>query len=337
MTGKVETFEPKCRFPLTAFDDIRLTSERDYLLKGLWPREGLAVAWGAPKCGKSFWATDAAMHVALGWEYRSRRVQQAPVVYVAGEGQHGFKKRIEAFRQQNMQLDYDPPPFFLLGEPVDLIGDHQTLIADIRAQVGDRLPGLVVLDTLNRTLRGSENDPEDMGRYVAAADAIRSAFACCVVVIHHCGTDGNRPRGHTSLTGAADAQFSVTKSPAGTVTVTSEFVKDGPEGETLSFTLRQVEVGIDDDGDDITSCVVEPTEPETIEPAIKRPTGNTGTMLTILEEAGPAGLTVEEWNEQARQAGIGAARQRLYEIRVTLKRKKLVYESQDGRWHVMSR
>ena len=41
---------------------------------------GLAVVWGAPKCGKSFWTFDALMHVALGWEYRGRRVRQGTIV-----------------------------------------------------------------------------------------------------------------------------------------------------------------------------------------------------------------------------------------------------------------
>jgi hypothetical protein len=30
-----------------------------------------------------------------------------------------------------------------------------------------------------------------------------------VVIVHHCGIEGTRPRGHSSLTGAADAQLAV--------------------------------------------------------------------------------------------------------------------------------
>jgi hypothetical protein len=39
-----------------------------------------------------------------------------------------------------------------------------------------------VLDTLNRSLAGSESDDEDMAAYVKAADAIREAFGCAVVI-----------------------------------------------------------------------------------------------------------------------------------------------------------
>src|SRR5207248_1649779 len=85
-------------FPLRAFENVRLqTEQRNYLVKGLLANTGLAVIWGPPKCGKSFWAADLGMHIALGWNYRGHKVQQAPVVYVALEGRHGFPARIEAF------------------------------------------------------------------------------------------------------------------------------------------------------------------------------------------------------------------------------------------------
>jgi hypothetical protein len=58
------------RFKLVPFDKISVGSERVYLVKGIIPRLGLVVIWGPPKCGKSFWTYDLAMHIALGWEYR---------------------------------------------------------------------------------------------------------------------------------------------------------------------------------------------------------------------------------------------------------------------------
>jgi hypothetical protein len=44
-------------FPFTAFADIKLNAkERNYIVKGLLPRSGLAVVWGPPKSGKAFGA-----------------------------------------------------------------------------------------------------------------------------------------------------------------------------------------------------------------------------------------------------------------------------------------
>ena len=91
-----------------------------------------------------------AMHVALGREYRGRRVHQGPVVYCCFEGQSGISARIEAFRQRFMPEDADAVPFYLQPAPMDLIKEHQELIASIRDL--EEAPVAVVLDTFNRSL-----------------------------------------------------------------------------------------------------------------------------------------------------------------------------------------
>ena len=112
-----------------------------------------------------------------------------------------------------------------------------------------------MLDTLNRSLTGSESNHRDMGAYIKAADALRDAFGCLVLVVHHCGHDGSRPRGHSSLGGAVDALIAV-KKDGETVTATLERCKNGPEGSMIASRLVSVDIGTDDEGDPITSCVV---------------------------------------------------------------------------------
>jgi RecA-family ATPase len=205
------------------FSDIRLGTHRRDLLAKLIPRVGLIIFWGPPKCGKSFLVFDMAMHVAMGREYRGRRVHQGPVVYCAFEGQTGIEARVEAFRQKFMAEDGDAPPFYLEPVTLNLVGEHQALIDVIRRQLPEGRPVAVVLDTLNRSMQGSESNDEDMSNYVKAADAIREAFGCAVIVVHHCGIEGTRPRGHTSLTGAADAQLAVRRDGADNIVVAVEF------------------------------------------------------------------------------------------------------------------
>jgi hypothetical protein len=251
---QTETIGP--RIQLVRFDQITLGTERRDLVRGLIPREGLAVVWGAPKSGKSFWMFDVAMHVALGWDYRGRRVHQGPVVYCAFEGQSGLRARVEAFRQSRLAEEATDVPFYLQSLTLDLIGEHAELIAAIRAQVAEGAPALVVLDTLNRSLRGSESRDEDMAAYVRAADVIREAFKCSVAVVHHCGVNETRPRGHTSLTGAVDVQIAISRDVAENVIATIELAKDGPQGDVIVSRLDIVDVGKDQDGETIRSCVV---------------------------------------------------------------------------------
>ena len=248
------------RIRLVPFSDIRLSRERRDLVARLIPRVGLTVVWGPPKCGKSFWVFDVMMHVALDREYRGRRVHHGPVVYCAFEGQTGIEARVEAFRQKFMAEDGDAPPFYLEPVTLNLVSEHQQLIEVIQRQLPEGKPVAIVLDTLNRSMQGSESNDEDMSSYVKAADAIREAFGCAVIVVHHCGIEGSRPRGHTSLTGAADAQLAVKRDGADNIIVEVEFAKDSAQGDTIVSRLEVVDVGQDEDGEVIRSCVVVPVE-----------------------------------------------------------------------------
>ena len=182
----VEACQPKRRFQPVRFKDIALNTTRAYLVKELIPREGLVVVWGPPKCGKSFFTFDLMLHVALGWRYRGRRVDPGPVVYVACEGERGFGARAEAFREAKLAEGAVDPPFYLLATRLDLVSDSEILALDIKAAMGDGGCAAIVIDTLNRSLAGSESSDEDMSAYVRAADALRERFQCAVIVVHHC-------------------------------------------------------------------------------------------------------------------------------------------------------
>jgi len=257
-TGHTSAASPQIK--LIPFDEITLGTQRRDLVKGLIPRVGLTVIWGPPKCGKSFWGFDVMMHIALGWKYRGRRVNQGPVVYCAFEGAKGFEARKEAFQRRYLAEHQERVPFFLEPVTLDLVRDHRALIATIKTQLGETKPVAVTLDTLNRSIRGSESSDEDMTAYIIAADAIRAAFDCAVIIIHHCGIDGTRPRGHTSLTGACDAQLACKRDPQNNVVVEVEWMKDGAEGAIIASALEVETVGTDEDGEAITSCVVVPVE-----------------------------------------------------------------------------
>ncbi len=90
------------RLHLLPFNAIRLTTKRRDLVKGLVPRIGLTVVYGPPKSGKSFLTFDLAAHVALGRNYRGRRVDQNAAVYCYFEGQSAASARIEGFRQRHL-------------------------------------------------------------------------------------------------------------------------------------------------------------------------------------------------------------------------------------------
>jgi len=331
-------------FPLRAFENIRLDTERrGYLVKGLIPSNGLVVVWGPPKCGKSFWAADLGMHIALGWDYRGRKVQQAPVVYIALEGRHGFPARVEAFRRHH---GVDVAPFYLLSASLDLVAKSGELIASIKAQLGADLPRVIFLDTLNRSLVGSESKDEDMARFLAAAERVAQALNCVVIIVHHCGIDASRPRGHTSLSGAVESQLKVERADGGQVVVTVELAKDFAEGTEISSRLDCVELGTDADGDPITSLVVLPVEGLIQRRAVTRKLSDRQRLaLAALDECAcnggkpapnnlqlPAGINVvqiSEWREELYRKGVldrdaKSPREEFKRIRMQLQARSLI-------------
>ena len=148
------------------------------------------------------------------------------------------------------------PPFHLMASALNLVADQAAFLEALRAQLGEEKPVVVVIDTLNRSLAGSESDDKDMAAYVRAADAIRDAFDCAVVIVHHCGHNGERPRGHSSLIGAVDAQIAVKRDAAENIVATLELSKDGEAGAEIVSRLMPVEVGRDEDDEPIRSCVI---------------------------------------------------------------------------------
>lgn len=201
---------------------------------------------------------------------------------------------------------------------MSLVADQLALIAAILEQ--SLAPAAVVIDTLNRSLAGSESDDRDMAAYVKAADAIRDAFNCAVVIVHHCGHEGTRPRGHSSLMGALDAQVAVTRDAADKIIATVELMKDAPQGESFASRLQVVELGMDDDGDKITSCVVEAADGESTGDRRTKLTKTAKIALSALNEAigdcgeippasnqipnGVKTVTIAQWRTYAYMRGI---------------------------------
>jgi RecA-family ATPase len=69
---------------------------------------------------------------------------------------------------------------------------------------------LAVVDTLARCfVGGEENSARDMGRFVAAADRLRTATGAAALLLHHVSRHGGAIRGSTALPGALDTGIAV--------------------------------------------------------------------------------------------------------------------------------
>jgi RecA-family ATPase len=231
----------------------------EWTIKGVLPRTGLAVVYGASGSGKTFLMLDMAGAVARGADWRGRPVAQGRVVYIVAEGADGFRNRVEAYcRQQDIEPDTvellvipDTPNFLDKVHIKELVAAIKTV-----GQVA-----LIVVDTYARVMvGGNENDSKDTGQAVAHCDLLHKIFKALVVLVHHSGKDATKgARGSGALRAAADVEMEVVRTReyrAATITK----MKDGEDGAELGFNLGIVTIGQDDDGEDITSCVVEHRE-----------------------------------------------------------------------------
>ncbi len=229
-----------------------------WLIKGVVPKADLGVIYGASGSGKSFFALDLACAVATGEEWRGKRVEKARVAYIAAEGAAGFRNRLKALCEQR-KLDIDSLDIFVLAGTPNF-SDPKQIIELVQAMRANGPFGLVFVDTLAQVSAGSdENSGEDMSKILEHCRVVRTHTGAMVLLIHHSGKDEQRgARGWSGIKGALDVEISILRAEENRMAKVSK-MKDGEEGEKFGFKLRPVTLGVDEQGENITSCTIEYT------------------------------------------------------------------------------
>lgn len=283
---EVDSGEPR-RAPMALeWCESTRPAEGSWLVKGVLPSSGLACVYGPSRAGKSFLALEWCLRIAHGDDVLGLRTRQVGVAYVGAEAANGIRKRIRAWMIENGRGDLeegDGAPFALIGRGVDFSSPEAADVEDLIALLTDaaiefkergaRL-GVVVVDTLARATPGAdENSSADMGAALAALERIAEALGVLVVVVHHTGKDASRgARGHSSFFAALDTAIELQHDEeAGTRSLKLAKQKDDEDGRAWGFRLKGVTLGTDADGDPVTSCVVEYTDPPEHASGRKRP------------------------------------------------------------------
>ncbi|WP_080003499.1 AAA family ATPase [Burkholderia pseudomallei] len=247
---------PTMRYRLQSADDLLNAPPLRWLVRGVLPATGFAAVYGPSGSGKSFLALDLCAAIAGGSEWFGRRVTAAPVVYVCLEGEAGLSKRAKAWSVRNKRGL--PGRLRFITQPLDLrqSSDIDDLSTAVLAAGGRG--GLLVVDTLNRAAPGAdENASTDMGEIIEASKELQRRTGGVVLLVHHTGKDGTKGlRGHSSLYAALDAAIEVNRSDDRREWSIAKS-KDDADGERTAFVLRVVELGEDEDGEPVTSCIVE--------------------------------------------------------------------------------
>jgi hypothetical protein len=249
---------PASRYKLQSAGELMQTEPIRWRIKGVIPEQGIGAIYGPSGSAKTFLALDMAMHLAGGAMWFGYRIRRCPVVYVCLEGEAGLSVRLKAYCERKGSI---PEGVDFINQAVNLLDnkDVRDLVLAVQARYAGG--GIVVIDTLNRAAPGmDENSSAEMGRVIAAAKVVQHAVGGLVLFVHHTGKDASKGlRGHSSLHAALDAAIEVSRT--GDVREWSlAKAKDGQDGLSHPFKLEVVTMGLDNDGDLITSCVVQPAQ-----------------------------------------------------------------------------
>jgi hypothetical protein len=182
------------------------------------------------------------------------------------------------------------PQSIVLPEQVDLLASD---FIEFYRRTGENINDLTI-DTFSQTFSGNENQADHVAGYFNALQRrITHPFKCTTNVIHHTGRNSENPRGSYTFEANIDFRFKIERGKSERMTtLTVEKQKDDLELPPLSFHLTRHQVGLDSDGDPITSLTpAYITDPAKFEAAIaESPHGAKKVLLDIAE----IGLTVDQ-------------------------------------------
>ncbi len=206
-------------------NDLKDRPQAVWLIENVVEEKGLTVFFGPDKVGKTAvlsnilwaWTSGRERFLSMDMEGEERRV-----LYVLLEGQANFYSRYDAWcHAYNKGEPVDG--FFVMDEGLSLFQskmeweDPSTWTPSAKRlwnAVDSLRPNVLVIDTLSRATAGMDENSSSMAHVVGMLDHMRDVYNLSTVIVHHTSlADGDRPRGHSSLKGAASSYVRIEGKP----------------------------------------------------------------------------------------------------------------------------
>lgn len=235
-----------------------------WLVKRWIQENALVMVHGPSGGGKTFVVLDWCLRMAAKLtDWHGHRVKPGAVVYLAGEGHHGLRGRIAAWRKHYNIKSLD---MWLSRAGCDLNTPegYRMVVEHIRS-LAER-PLVIVVDTLHRFLLGDENSAQDAKTMLDACAALMREFHCTVILVHHTGVSDeaqHRARGSSAWRGALDIEISIVPGKHDNpIEIVQRKSKDAEMAAPVYVELEQVQIPgwFDEDGEPVTSAVIVPAE-----------------------------------------------------------------------------
>ncbi len=310
-----------------------------YLVPGLIPAQGLAVAYGPTGVAKSFLAVRIGLSVAAGSQWGDQQLDRGVVAFLASEDRYGIEARAvvaaAALELGNLPFEIMTPPCIHadrwtedLAQAVECLGRRHDL--PVR---------LIILDTLGGAFGDlSQNDDGPMSRATGNLISLSAAAQCAVLATHHSGKDADRGhRGSQVLEDRADAFIRLRRVAGGRIEAAEQKMRNGAPGANVSFRLEPCDLQV---GERTVSTMTvadmtfgNRSAPEAEAKAQRSPaklTKDAATSLRALQELCQANgetASIEAWRD-ATYAAFGGRKQDAKRQAFNLARKRLVEGNQ---------
>jgi hypothetical protein len=236
-------------------EQLSSITSSEYIIKNILYENSISAIYGPSMSGKSFLVIDMLACIATGIPWNGHKVKKVPITYLALEGKSGVTNRISAWCKKNNLGTL--PNFRVMIDSIDITDGNQlnNLISSLISH--NQTNGILVIDTLNQSAPDiDENSSKDMGKILRALKKLQKATNCHILIVHHTGKDPSKGlRGHSSLLAALDSAIEIKKNLNGRSWEISKS-KDGKADLQGFFNLEIIELGVDKDGDKITSCAI---------------------------------------------------------------------------------
>lgn len=223
--------------------------DTNWLIDSWIPSKGMTMLFAPSGSGKGFVALDMAFAIACEdiTEWKGYKVlKHGHVIYFAGEGQRGMKKRCAGLchalgvdpSQVKMDIISDTLP---IDDPNPRAGIKRAI-----ANIGSICiePVISIFDTTNRYMCGDENKTVEAGAYIRSCQMIQEEFGCSVITIHHTGQSQdtqNRARGSSVFKASVDIELRLSKE-LNILTLEMTKSKDSEPPSPMKLLMKKVEV-----------------------------------------------------------------------------------------------
>lgn len=251
---------PKDDWLIPADDFSAQPAPISWLVKRWLQSQALIMVHGPSGGGKTFVVLDWCLRIASQTpEWAGQKVRAGNVVYLAGEGHHGLRGRVAAWKHQH-QVGH--LAMWLSKDGCDLNTPTGYLKVVEQIRMLPENPAVIVVDTLHRFLAGDENSAQDAKTMLDACNSLMQEFNCSVILVHHTGVAEeaqHRARGSSAWRGALDIEISIVPGKDDQpMQIVQRKSKDAELAQTVYVELQQVTIPgwYDEDQQPVTSAVI---------------------------------------------------------------------------------